>query len=343
MRDFLTLIRLPNLLIIAFTQYMLRWCLIIPSLNYYKVSFDLELLPKFNLSELDFFLLVLSTVMIAAAGYIINDYFDVRIDEVNRPQANVVGKTIKRRVAMGAHMVINIIGAGIGLWLSWKYNQFRAGSFLFITAPALLWFYSTSLKRQFLIGNVVTSLLSALVVLLVLLFELPGVYSKVVQTYPSLIEQKAYSLEAILNIGLAYALFAFLISLLREMIKDTEDYEGDLAHGCRTVPIVLGIAPTKWIMAGTAASVMLMLGWIQLSMAKSSDWTSFTYILLLLQVPLAAVVWLTLKASGKKDWRRLSWLIKIVMLAGISFLFIYAYTVNKLAAGQLADYASATS
>ncbi|MGL5892986.1 MAG: geranylgeranylglycerol-phosphate geranylgeranyltransferase [Bacteroidia bacterium] len=340
MRDFLLLIRLPNLLIIAFTQYMLRWCLITPTLKFYRTNLDLELLPKFNMTELDFFLLVLATVMIAAAGYIINDYFDVRIDEVNRPRANVVGKTIKRRVAMGAHMVINIIGAGIGLWLSWKYNQFRAGSFLFITAPALLWFYSTNLKRQFLIGNVVTSLLSALVVLLVLLFELPGVYSKVAKIYPSLIEQGAYSVQSILNIGLAYALFAFLVSMLREMIKDTEDYEGDLAHGCRTVPIVLGIAPTKYIMAGTAACVMLMLGWIQLSMAQSSDWTSFTYILLLLQFPLAAVVWLTLKASGKKDWRKLSWLIKIVMLAGISFLFVYAYKVNQLTQAELTNYVS---
>ncbi|MCU0435199.1 MAG: geranylgeranylglycerol-phosphate geranylgeranyltransferase [Bacteroidia bacterium] len=336
MRHFLTLIRLPNLLIIAFTQYMLRWCLILPTLNYFKVNFDLELLPKHHMSEADFFLLVLSTVMIAAAGYIINDYFDVRIDEVNRPSENVVGKTIKRRVAMGAHMVINIIGAGLGIWLSWKYNQFKVGSFLFITAPALLWFYSTSLKRQFLIGNVVIALLSGLVPMLVLLFELPGVHHTVAETYPILIERKLFSLEAILNIGLAYALFAFLISLLREMIKDTEDYEGDLAYGCRTVPIVLGIAPTKWIMAGTAAAVMCMLGWIQLSMAQSTDWLSFTYLLALVQLPLAAIVWLTLKAAGKRDWRRLSMLIKVVMIAGISYLFIYAHGIKEITQAELA-------
>ncbi|MCA6364116.1 MAG: geranylgeranylglycerol-phosphate geranylgeranyltransferase [Bacteroidetes bacterium] len=330
MRHFLTLIRLPNLLIIAFTQYMLRWCLILPTLNLHRVDTDLDLLPASHMNELDFFLLVLATVMIAAAGYIINDYFDVRIDEVNRPDENVVGKTIKRRVAMGAHMVINILGAGIGIWLSWKYDQFRVGSFLFVTAPALLWFYSTSLKRQFLIGNLVIALLSALVTLLVLLFELPGVHRTVAETYPILIEKKLYSLEPILNIGLAYALFAFLISLLREMIKDTEDYEGDLAYGCRTVPIVLGIAPTKWIMAATAFSVMLMLGFIQFSMAQSADWLSFGYLLLLVQMPLAAIVWLTLKAAGKRHWRRISLLIKLVMIGGISYLFIYAYGIKEI-------------
>lgn len=207
---------------------------------------------------------------------------------------------------------------------------------MFVTAPALLWFYSTSLKRQFLIGNIVIALLSGLVPILVLLFELPGVHRIVAETYPILIEKKVFSLEPILYIGLAYALFAFLVSLLREMIKDTEDYEGDLTYGCRTVPIVLGIAPTKWIMAGTAFAIMLMLGWIQWGMAQSTDWLSFGYLLVLVQLPLAAIVWLTLKAAGKRDWRRLSMLIKVVMIASISYLFIYAHGIKQITQAELA-------
>ena len=110
MLPFLRLIRLPNLLIMAFTQYMVRWFLIIPLIDLKKYDLDYSLLDV-QMTELDFFLLVLSTVMIGAAGYIINDYFDIRIDEVNRPETNMVGKGVKRRVAMAAHMTLNIIGA----------------------------------------------------------------------------------------------------------------------------------------------------------------------------------------------------------------------------------------
>src|SRR4051812_24932775 len=105
MLAFLKLIRFPNLLIMAFTQYMVRWFLLIPTLELKKHDLDYSIL-NVQMTEFDFFLLVLSTVMIGAAGYIINDYFDVRIDGVNRPDTNLVGKQIKRRVAMGMHMTI---------------------------------------------------------------------------------------------------------------------------------------------------------------------------------------------------------------------------------------------
>lgn len=329
MLDFFRLIRFPNLLIIAFSQYMMRWFLLMPLLELKRTDFD-TYLPKAEMTELDFFLLVLATVMIAAAGYIINDYFDVRIDEVNRPAQNVVGKSIKRRVAMGAHMVINILGVGIGLWLSWKYNQFSSGSFIFITVPALLWFYSTNLKKQFLVGNILIALLSSLVLLLVWLFELPGIYRTFSTAYPFLIEAKQFSLADVLNIGLAYSAFAFIISLLRELVKDTEDYEGDLAYGCRTVPIVLGIARTKWIMAAITAVLLFLIGWLIVLQYQASDFSAVAYFLLLVELPLAVILWMVLKASGKTDWKRASLLIKIVMLTGISFLFLYTSKIHDL-------------
>ncbi len=210
MLPFLKLIRWPNLLIMAFTQYMVRWCLLIPVVKLKAHDLDYSLL-KVQMTEIDFFLLVLSTVMIGAAGYIINDYFDVRVDSVNRPNTNVVGKVIKRRVAMTAHMTINILGAGLGMYLSWKYNFFRVGSILFISAPALLWFYSTNLKRQFLIGNLVISLLSGIVPMIVILFEIPNIY----RTFPELVQGGYLNLSDVLHITQAVSLFAFGITLLR--------------------------------------------------------------------------------------------------------------------------------
>lgn len=325
MLNILRLIRLPNLLIMAFTQYMVRWCVLIPVLELKKHDLDFSLLEP-QMTELHFFLLVLSTVLIGAAGYIINDYFDVRIDEVNRPATNLVGKLIKRRVAMALHTVFNIIGVGLGLFLAWKYGIFRLGAFVYITAPALLWFYSTSLKRQFLIGNAVIALLSGIVPFVVILFEIPNIY----KAFPELVQAGYLSLSDVLRVTTALSLFAFVISLLREIIKDTEDYEGDLVYGCKTMPIVLGIAPSKWIMAAICAAVIAGLGWLQLGQMDASDWTSFAYFTILLQFPLIYLGYRILTAKGKSDWRFASLLVKIIMVAGISYLFLYAHDIHEL-------------
>lgn len=323
MLAFLRLIRLPNLLILAFTGYMLRWALLKPVLALKRADLDYSLLDT-QITELDYFLLILSMVMIAAAGYIINDYFDVRIDEVNRPTSNVIDRGIKRRVAMGAHMVINFIGAGLGIYLSWKYNQFRPGTFIYITAPALLWFYSTNLKRQLLIGNIVIALLSGLVPLLIMLFELPAIY----YAFPDLVNARLLDLSDVFMVAKFYALFAFLISLIREIIKDTEDYEGDMKYGCRTLPIVAGISTSKYVIIGLTMVLAGILGWLQWLQYLSQDWMSFGYFTLLLEIPLIYLMYRVYTAVSKKDWWFSSLLVKLIMLSGISFLFLYSANLS---------------
>jgi 4-hydroxybenzoate polyprenyltransferase len=324
MLAFLKLIRWPNLLIMAFTQYMVRHFLLAPFLELQRADEPLSLWDmEMAMSGLDFFLLVLSTVMIGAAGYIINDYFDIRIDEVNRPATNMVGKGIKRRVAMAAHMTLNILGAAIGIWLSWKYNQFRVGSFLYITAPALLWFYSTNLKRQFFIGNFVIALLSGLVPLVVALFELPNIRAN----FP---DAQGNYLHVVFQATLILSLFAFIVSLLREIIKDTEDYEGDMTYGCKTLPIVLGIARAKQVIVVIAAVVVALIGWLQYKQMEAEDWAGFMYLAIMLQAPLVYLGYRVMTAKGKKDWRFASTLVKLIMVAGISYLFLYAHQVRAL-------------
>jgi 4-hydroxybenzoate polyprenyltransferase len=340
MLNFFKLIRLPNLLIMAFTQYMVRWFVLIPVVELKSSDLDYSLLSV-QMTEFDFFLLVLSTVMIGAAGYIINDYFDTRIDEVNRPSTNLIGKVIKRRVAMAAHMTINILGAFIGIYLSWKYNLFRVGSFIYITAPALLWFYSTSLKRQFLIGNIVIALLSAIVPIIVVLFEIPNIY----KAFPELVSGGYLDLTDVLHVALAISLFAFIITLLREIIKDVEDYEGDLAYGCKTMPITIGIAKTKLLMAAICGLVIVLVGWLQYQQyhgtflpthfgEQTLPWIFampfYIYSFLLVQLPMAYLGYRLLSAKGKSDWRFASLIVKLVMIAGISYLFLYGHGMHRI-------------
>lgn len=296
---------------------------------------------KFQFTEFDFFLLVLSTVLIAAAGYIINDYFDVRIDQVNRPSTNLVGKTIKRRVAMVCHMAFNIVGVLIGLWISWKYDVFRAGSFIFIAAPALLWFYSTSLKRQFLIGNLVIALLSGLIPLVGVIFELI--------TIARSLQAADLSQEVITRVQLiipaffavAFSLFAFLVSLIREIIKDIEDYEGDMEYGCKTMPIVMGIAKAKSVVIGLCGVLFAGLAYVLFKWDEANDiqmneyehgafpFYFFAYVVVVLMIPVLFMMYKIYKAKTKKDWRFLSGFLKFIMIAGVSFLFLYANEIHN--------------
>jgi 4-hydroxybenzoate polyprenyltransferase len=380
----------------AFTQYMVRWCLLIPVLKLNAHDLDYSLL-NVQMSEFDFFLLVLATVMIGAAGYIINDYFDVRIDGVNRPDTNPVGKSVKRRVAMGAHMTINFIGVSLGIYLSWKYNFFRGGASLFVAVPALLWIYSTNLKRRFLIGNIVIALLSGIVPIIVGLFEIPNIK----KSFPQFVNNGCLNLNDTSIFIALIALFAFVITLIREIIKDVEDFEGDFEYGCKTMPIVIGIARTKWILVTIIIVFAGFLTWIQQvefisppakivitapessngeqivatetlskkvysatigceqgvllvpqhksyvitfpdnssSTVQSADvesnWSSAIYCILLIIFPLLYLAYRVLNAKGKADWHFCSILVKIIMVAGISFLFLYAHQIHGLIASDV--------
>ena len=309
---FLKLIRIQNLLIIAYTQYMVRFCLIQPLLKLKSPYYTLQL------SEIQFFLLVLSAVMIAAAGYIINDYFDVKIDKVNKPERLVIDKGIKRRVAIGAHTVINILAIGIGLYVSYSIGFWKLTLIHFI-CTAGLWFYSTTFKRQFLIGNIVISLFTALVTLIVGVYELFVCY-------------KAYlPLDELLSFKLiwywifAISFFAFITTLLREIIKDIEDYEGDKEYGCYTMPIVIGIKSSKWLVIGLSLATMICLGVLQLQQWMGGDKISFFYFLVALQIPFLFLILKTVAANDKKQFRFAGNVAKFIMFMGVNFLWIVRF------------------
>lgn len=295
---------------------MVHWCIVIASLG-----------KEFVLSDLMFFLLSLSTVMIAAAGYIINDYFDVRIDRVNKPERMVIDKGVKRRVAIGAHTVINILAVCIAFVVSWAVGEWKL-VFIFIIAATGLWLYSTTFKRKFLSGNLAIALFTALVPFIVGLYDL-----LCYEPFRSCISRYGDVLSLILQLSF----FAFITTLLREIIKDIEDMEGDREYGCKTMPIVLGVKNTKWIVIGLSLATMACLAYIQSTMLEDFEFYKwhFYYFLIALQLPFAFLTWKTWKAQTKKEFRFAGNTAKFIMLMGICYLFIYAYSFHSVSYGYI--------
>jgi 4-hydroxybenzoate polyprenyltransferase len=261
----------------------------------------------------DFVLLVAATVFITAGGYVINDYFDIKTDLINKGKV-IVGTKIPRRQAMMWHNLLNIAGVSTGFYISYKAGYIWLGT-LFLIVSGLLYFYSASYKRQFLIGNIVVAILTALVPLLVVFYEWPALY-------------KYYTINAItlpdINVIIywvgGFALFAFMINLTREIIKDIEDFEGDLAYGRNTVPVVIGVLSAKIasISLIIITIVLLYLTWYFFI----NDTITLLYLSVTIVLPLLYVILKLVRSSVRKNLHSASRIMKIVMLTGILYSFV---------------------
>lgn len=266
--SFLRLTRVWNLLIIALAQYFAAA---------YLVGSETVLNPRL-------FLLSVSTVMIAAAGYIINDYYDVKIDFINKPDRVVVGKGIGRRYAIFLHGTLSglgiLIGAYLSLWIG-AVNLFSVW---------LLWLYSNTLKRKPFIGNLAVALLTGLSILVVDALFFPH-----------------HSLIWI------YALFAFFMTLVREIVKDMEDLKGDDTFGCKTLPIIWGIRRTK----GVIFLILLLFVVLVLYLNRTYTQLPLHYFVLFLFAPLLLLAFWLLRADMKKEFTWLSTFCKLILVLGI--------------------------
>lgn len=306
---YLRLIRYKNLIIIALLQVLLRYALLLPIL----ASFDIQ--PV--LTDLRFALMVMATVLLAASGYVINDYFDIRIDRINRPEKVVIGRKITRRTALFLHVLLTITGMLIGLYLAFVTRKENYALF-FIATPVILWYYSTTFKRHILIGNLIIAMFTAIVALLVVSLEF-AMLSRV--HGPQILESQACSTAWFWTSG--FALFAFITNLVREIIKDAEDIKGDKAVGCRTLPIALGIRLAKLFVLIMELASLAMLWLIYFFIPEVSTIPYVTiYFILGLTLPHVILMVLWMKASDVKQFHRVSTLGKIIMLTGIFFLLL---------------------
>ncbi len=314
----LRLIRFQNLLIIAATQYIMRYCIIYPFL---KINnFELQL------NGFHFLLLVISTVLIAAAGYVINDYFDTGTDRVNRPGEVVIDRGIQRRQAMLLHFILNFTGIVLGIYLSF-YIGVSQLALIFVLASGLLWFYSTNYKRQFLVGNLVVSVMTGIVPLMVILFEMPLLNKK----YGLIMISHQANFNYIFFWIMAFSFFAFLTTLLREIIKDAEDFEGDSAFGMNTLPIIIGRKNTKIVIVSVILVCLSLLTGIfirfLLYRGISLDYITGGYFLLFLVIPFFLLLYKIIIAQTRNDFHVASQITKLIMLAGILYSFVVQYIV----------------
>jgi len=312
---FLKLVRWPNLFFITLTQVLFHYAVIVPSANGRYFNFPL------HVNETLFWLLCISSVCIAAAGYIINDYFDINIDNINKPNKNVVDRVISRRWALFWHLLLSAAGVAIGIYLGWKLHNPVIPVAHFICV-LLLWFYSTTFKRKLIIGNVVISALTAWVILVQLVAELPGwINGSIDSTVEKL------TIARLGRIGILYASFAFIISIVREVIKDMEDIEGDRRNGCKTLPIVMGVNAAKMFAAVWLVVLLATLIVTQFYVIQFGWWISSAYLVVMVVVPLIMLFSRLLKAATTEDYAKLSTQVKIIMFTGmLSMIFFIYYT-----------------
>lgn len=268
LQSLLKLTRFGNLFIIGFAQYFTAVFLVRPD----------------SLYDFKLFLLASSTALIAAGGYIINDYYDIKIDYINKPDRVIIGKGIPRRSAILFHTLFSIVGIAIGFYLSWKVGLVH------FLSVFLLWLYSNNLKRLPFVGNFSIALLTALSIYVVSVLY-----------------------EATIALLLIYSLFAFFVTLIREIIKDMQDLKGDTTFGCKTLPILWGFRKTKiavYLLTIIFSITVLLLD-IQFVALPSVYFVSFLFVPLL---------WMSVRlhqADTTKDFAWLSSFCKVIMLLGI--------------------------
>jgi len=275
-KNLFKLIRWFNLLIVAVTQYSAAYFLI-ESMELQELLMNPKML-----------FLCLGTIMITAAGYVINDYYDVKIDYINKPERVVVGRFVKRRSIIILHATLNTLGVLAGILVSWQIGVIN---FLVV---GLLWLYSNQLKRLPLLGNITVAFLTGLSVFVVYVLHRESIF-----------------------LFATYAFFAFFISLIREIIKDMEDVEGDKKFDLKTLPIVIGIRKSKLVIYLICAIFLLVVATFMQQEPKF--WWVFSGLVLMLG-------WLSnqlFKADKSIDFAKLSTLSKQIMILGlISMIFL---------------------
>jgi 4-hydroxybenzoate polyprenyltransferase len=331
LKHFFKLIRLPNLLIILLTQIATRYFLIDTVLK----NSGLELMY----STFEFSCLLFSTFCIAAAGYIINNYYDVEVDLENKPNNVVVQKWFSLKTTLNLHYVFNFLGIVSAFYVAQKSGVLELALIQVFTA-GLLYFYSTDFKQRVLVGNLVIALLCALVPVLVLIFELPLIiiqFKKIVLNeeqfflsnpdIPKIITQNIESLKYLVG---GFAGFAFLVSLMREIIKDCEDIEGDKSHFYNTLPIAYGKNKAVFFVASITVFTLCLLGMLAYKQYIEKYSYLSAYLAVFVLLPLFIFLLQLISKKFRYRFSSLSFQLKGIMILGILYQAAYWYVNTKM-------------
>jgi 4-hydroxybenzoate polyprenyltransferase len=308
MMHFLKLVRWPNLIMLFVVQYALRYLYILPRLEAAEMSIAVN--------HFQFFLITLSTVLIAAGGYIVNDIEDVVSDSINKKEKRIVGVYIHEKTANNLYTMVTFLGVMIGFLLTMLYD-IRLIGFVNVFTAGLLYFYSNTYKCVALLGNIVISILTGMTMIILLIIEPSALGNNDIKIFIT-----------------GYAVFAASFTLIREIIKDVEDMKGDSVVGCKTLPIMIGSTPTKWIAVVLTGFLCCLLLFAQYSWYETLNFRSqgnlsngfyvvFTYVLLFITLPVGYLTYLLVKADEISSFSNCSRIAKMIMAAGIFSILVF--------------------
>jgi 4-hydroxybenzoate polyprenyltransferase len=264
-------------------------------------------------------LIALSTVLIAAGGYIVNDIGDVASDNINKKTNRIVGVSIHEKIANNLYTFITFLGVIIGFLLTMLYDIKLIG-FINVFTAGLLYFYSNTYKCVALVGNIVISILTGMTMIILLIVEPAALANNEIKVFIT-----------------GYAVFAASFTLIREIIKDIEDMKGDSVVGCKTLPIMIGSAPTKWVVVVLSGFLFCLLLFAQYSWYETVKFISqgnlnngfyvvFSYILVFITIPVGYLTYLLIKADEKLSFTNCSKMAKLIMAAGIFSILVFYYS-----------------
>jgi 4-hydroxybenzoate polyprenyltransferase len=268
------------------------------------------------LSDFNYILLVIATVCVAAGGYVINNIMDQETDEIAKPHNRVVGFSISETVAYNWYIGLTIVGVGIGFYLS---NVIYKPTFasMFILVATLLYMYATSFKQIPVLGNVVVALLLSTSIIIIGLFDI----------LPAIDADNRFRMKEAFSILMDYAIFAFIINLIREIVKDLEDMDGDYQSGINTLPITIGIPKTKIIVGIlTVISIGILAYYINSNLFEL-DYVIY-YTLVFIIGPLIYFGVKLMNAETKKQLHHLSLVLKIILFFGILSVAIIVFNLK---------------
>ena len=302
---YLKLIRYQNLLLLAFMQLVFRYLFLKQS------AVDLAL------TDFNYILLIIATVSIAAGGYVINNIMDQDTDAISKPQKRVVGVSISETVAYNWYIGLTILGVALGFYLS---NVIYKPTFasLFILVATLLYVYATSLKQIPVVGNIIVAALLSVSIVIIAFFDI----------LPAIDQDNRIRMKEAFSILMDYAIFAFIINLIREIVKDLEDRDGDYQTGMNTLPIAIGIQKTKSIVGVLTLIAVLLLAYYLKTSLYELDYTIY-YALVFIIGPLVYFGAKLSIAKEKKEFHHLSMVLKGVLFFGILSVAVIVYTLKN--------------
>ncbi|MEI8049162.1 MAG: geranylgeranylglycerol-phosphate geranylgeranyltransferase [Bacteroidota bacterium] len=304
MRVIINMLRVPNLLMIALLFFILRYLVFIPVYVAYSI--------KTGITNLHFQLMVVATILIASAGYIANDYFDVETDSINKPQKQYIGKQLTSGGTLAMALAFSLLAVILAFWLS-VVAQSKVPAGLLLLALSVAWWYALRLKKSLLWGNIAVACMTSGTIVMAWLIEIQC----------SAVADEPYRI--ITGIVTAVSIFALLLSLIREIVKDMEDIEGDKLINCRSLPIVKGIPFTKRFLLICTAITFVLLIVAQVYLFQFSRIIAAIWLLVFVEIPLVYFALALKKAITRNDFHKLSTWLKWIMLGGF----------GAIAAGQL--------